>query len=93
MRSLIAVALILMWSGVSSGQARRADDAALKNAAKSASDGDWLAYGLTSGETRYSPLKQIDASNVKRLGLVWSYEVGDGGGDLRVSHGRWLPRR
>jgi len=45
----------------------RVDDAALKNAAKSASDGDWLSYGLTPGETRYSSLKQIDASNVKRL--------------------------
>jgi hypothetical protein len=49
---------------------QRVDDAALKNAAKSVSDGDWLSYGLTLGETRFSPLKQIDASNVKRLGLV-----------------------
>jgi quinohemoprotein ethanol dehydrogenase len=75
MRYLLAIALSLPLFGL----ARRVDDAALKNAAKSASNGDWLSYGLTPGETRYSPLKQIDASNVKRLGLVWSYEVGDGG--------------
>ena len=62
-------------------QPRRVDDAALRNAAKSAADGDWLSYGLTPGETRYSPLKQIDTSNVSRLGLVWSYEAGEGGGD------------
>ena len=54
------------------GQVKRVDDALLRNAAKTAVDGDWLSYGLTPGETRFSPLKQIDASNVKRLGLVWS---------------------
>ena len=71
------------------GQSRRVDDAALKNAAKSASDGEWLSYGLTPGETRYSPLKQIDATNVKRLGLVWSYEVGEGGGDQEATPLVW----
>src|SRR5215469_533250 len=77
MRCFLAIAFSLSLFG----QAKRVDDAALKNAAKSGSDGDWLTYGLTPGETRYSPLKLIDASNVKRLGLVWSYEVGAGGGD------------
>jgi quinohemoprotein ethanol dehydrogenase len=70
-------------------QTRRVDDAALKNAAKAASDGDWLSYGLTPGETRYSPLKLIDASNVKRLGLMWSYEVGEGGGDQEATPLVW----
>jgi PQQ-dependent dehydrogenase (methanol/ethanol family) len=59
-------------------QTRKVDDAALKNAGKTGEE--WLTYGLTPGETRYSPLKQIDASNVSRLGLAWSYEVGTGGG-------------
>ena len=59
-------------------QPRKVDDAALKNAGKTGEE--WLTYGLTPGETRYSPLKQIDASNVSRLGLAWSYEVGTGGG-------------
>ena len=89
MRYLFAVALFLTWSGLSFGQAKRVDNAALKNAAKSATDGDWLSYGLTPGETRYSPLKQIDASNVKRLGLVWSYVVGDGGGDQEATPLMW----
>ena len=89
MRYLLSVALFLTWFGISFAQVRRVDDAALKNAAKSASDGDWLSYGLTPGETRFSPLKQIDASNVKRLGLVWSYEVGDGGGDQEATPLVW----
>jgi quinohemoprotein ethanol dehydrogenase len=43
--------------------------------------GSWLSYGRSQGETRYSPLKLIDASNVKRLGLAWTYVLGAGGGN------------
>jgi PQQ-dependent dehydrogenase (methanol/ethanol family) len=81
--SILAVSLTLF------GQVKRVDDALLRNAAKAAADGDWLSYGLTPGETRFSPLKQIDASNVKRLGLVWSYEAGDGGGDQEATPLVW----
>jgi quinohemoprotein ethanol dehydrogenase len=85
MRYIVCFAVCgILW-----GQARRVDDAALRNAAKSAADGDWLSYGLTPGETRFSPLKQIDASNVKRLGLVWSYEIGEGGGDQEATPIVW----
>ena len=59
-------------------QPRKVDDAALKNAGKTGEE--WLMNGLNPGETRYSPLKQIDATNVSRLGLAWSYDVGVGGG-------------
>jgi quinohemoprotein ethanol dehydrogenase len=88
-RYLLPLGLFLAWLGVSVAQVRRVDDAALKNAAKLAADGEWLSYGLTPGETRFSPLKQIDASNVKRLGLVWSYEAGDGGGDQEATPLVW----
>ena len=89
MRCFFAVALSLALASALFGQAKRVDDLALKNAAKSPSDGDWLTYGLTPGETRFSPLKQIDPSNVKRLGLVWSYEVGEGGGDQEATPLVW----
>ncbi len=46
---------------------------------------EWLRYGLTPGETRYSPLNQINAANVSRLGLAWSYDVGDGGGNQEAT--------
>ena len=70
--------LLLAW--VAPGQqTRRIDDAALRNAGKTGEE--WLSYGLTPGETRYSPLKQIDAGNVGRLGLNWLYEIGPGGGN------------
>ena len=80
MRYLRTIALFAL-SLTLFGQVKRVDDTLLRNATKSASDGDWISYGLTPGETRFSPLKQIDPSNVTRLGLAWSYEVGDGGGD------------
>ena len=60
-------------------QNRRIDENALKNAGKTGEE--WLTYGLDMAETRYSPLKQIDATNVSRLGLAWSYEIGPGGGN------------
>jgi quinohemoprotein ethanol dehydrogenase len=49
--------------------------------AKDALAGSWLTYGKTQGETRYSPLNQINASNVHRLGLEFTYELGAGGGN------------
>jgi PQQ-dependent dehydrogenase (methanol/ethanol family) len=36
---------------------------------------DWLSHGRTYGEQRYSPLDQIDESNVGQLGLAWSYDL------------------
>ncbi len=42
------------------------------------SDGsNWLAYGRTYSEQRYSPLAMIDLNSVKRLGLEWSLELPD----------------
>lgn len=40
------------------------------------SDGrDWPAFGRTYGEQHYSPLDQVNADTVKRLGLAWSYDL------------------
>jgi len=49
------------------------DDAALR-----AADGDtanWITYGRTYSEQRFSPLKQIDEQSVSKLGLAWSYDL------------------
>jgi quinohemoprotein ethanol dehydrogenase len=45
------------------------DDARIVNAA--AEPGNWLAYGRTYEEQRFSPLDQIDRSTVGNLGLAW----------------------
>jgi quinohemoprotein ethanol dehydrogenase len=36
---------------------------------------DWLSNGRTYAEQRYSPLTQIDAHNVARLGLAWQVSL------------------
>jgi quinoprotein glucose dehydrogenase len=41
---------------------------------------DWAAYGGNPQQTHYSPLTQINKSNVKRLQVVWSYDTGETGG-------------
>ena len=75
---LMPLAAIVFITGIiASRQARRVDESALKNADKGT---DWVTYGHTYSEQRYSQLKQIDTTNVSRLGLAWSYEVGPGGG-------------
>ena len=46
---------------------------------------EWTAYGGDAGGTRYSPLKQINVSNVKDLKVAWEFHTGD------VSDGTQLP--
>jgi len=40
-----------------------------------AAPGEWLSNGRTYSEQRFSPLKQIDASNVGKLGVAWEYRT------------------
>src|SRR5947207_3422666 len=94
MRARKLIVLFLSFTGllfatwIAAGQqTRRLDDAALRNAGKMGEE--WLTYGLTPGETRYSPLKQIDTTNVSRLRLSWSYEVGAGGGNQEGTPLEW----
>jgi PQQ-dependent dehydrogenase (methanol/ethanol family) len=54
--------------------AARVDDARVR--AADLEPGQWLAHGRTFSEQRFSPLKQIDNSNVERLGLAWAWEPG-----------------
>jgi quinohemoprotein ethanol dehydrogenase len=36
---------------------------------------DWPSHGLNYAETRFSRLTQINADNVKALGLAWAYDL------------------
>src|SRR3954466_4906288 len=40
---------------------------------------DWPTYGNDLAGTRYSPLKQIDTSNVTKLVRAWTYHMNPGG--------------
>jgi quinohemoprotein ethanol dehydrogenase len=64
-------------TGCTSAEARPAsaiDDEYL--AAADRDSANWLTYGRTYEEQRFSPLSQIRDDNVGRLGLVWSMELG-----------------
>jgi quinohemoprotein ethanol dehydrogenase len=76
---LSALTLLPLTFFAQTQRAARVDDASLRNVGQSKGE-EWLSYGFTPQETRYSPLTQIDRNNVSRLGLAWSYEVGPGGG-------------
>ena len=68
--------LVALATTTLTAQTRRIDNGALK----AAPGDDWLTYGLTQSEARFSPLKDINTTNVARLGQAWSYDVGSGGG-------------
>ncbi|MGH9593091.1 MAG: acido-empty-quinoprotein group A, partial [Bryobacteraceae bacterium] len=44
----------------------------------------WPSYNGDYSGRRFSPLKQINASNVRNLTLKWLYKTGDAGGDWVV---------
>ena len=54
----------------------RIDDAALAKAGRTGDD--WLTYGLSQAETRFSPLTEINTTNVKNLTLAWMTSVATG---------------
>src|SRR5262245_24758977 len=37
--------------------------------------GNWMSYGRTYDEQRFSPLTAIDTGNAARLGLAWYYDL------------------
>jgi quinohemoprotein ethanol dehydrogenase len=49
------------------------DDQALKNAGRSGEE--WISYNVNWSEQRYSPLDQINASSVNKLGLAWYVDI------------------
>jgi quinohemoprotein ethanol dehydrogenase len=50
---------------------------------------DWLTYGFTPAETRFSPLDQLNAGNIHRLGLAWSHDLKSGGGGQEATPLVW----
>ena len=50
------------------------DEARLRGAGQDS--GNWLMYGRTYDDHRFSPLKEINEQSVAKLGLAWSRELG-----------------
>jgi quinoprotein glucose dehydrogenase len=50
---------------------------------RSSSNAGWRAHGGDWAHTQYSPLSQIDRSNVRELKVAWTYRTGDARADNR----------
>ncbi len=74
---LAAGAVLVALSGCHK-DAATADQATPPQLLDNASGDDWPAYGRTFGEQHYSPLTQINDSNVNQLGLAWSMDLPPG---------------
>ncbi|HVS76832.1 MAG TPA: PQQ-binding-like beta-propeller repeat protein, partial [Steroidobacteraceae bacterium] len=81
----VGLGLLVAFGGVSAAvAAARVGVAAVDGARIIHADrhpGEWLTYGRTYDEQRYSPLTQIDDRNVAGLGLAWYHDLA---GDRRV---------
>jgi len=70
-----SIALLISLGSIGIGSACAAESPAPVNAARldnADRDGsNWLSYGRTYSEQRYSPLTRISADNAKQLGLAW----------------------
>src|SRR5580704_4404416 len=79
----LATTLVAAWTMMAQ-QPRKVDDALLKEAIKTGNE--WVSYNGSWMEQRFSPLNQINASNVSRLGLAWYTDLpvaASGGGGNR----------
>ena len=56
--------------------AKGASITAERVAAADSEPGNWMAHGRTTDEQRFSPLDQINATNVSKLGVAWEYQTG-----------------
>lgn len=70
MKKLLLTTAILL---ISAAPQPSVNTARLMNA--DADQGNWLSYGRTYDEQRFSPLTDINAGNVGQLGLAWSADL------------------
>jgi quinohemoprotein ethanol dehydrogenase len=52
---------------------RQVDDQLLRSGSRTGEE--WVSYGVNWSEQRFSPLDQINAANVSRLGLAWAFAI------------------
>jgi len=71
--AMVAALSILSGCSEKGGKLADVDDARL--IAGSPDGADWLSYGRTMDEQRFSPLTQVSDQNVGQLGLAWSSDM------------------
>jgi quinohemoprotein ethanol dehydrogenase len=72
---IVTIALVGGLTGCARDTKPPVDADTARIAAADSEPGNWLTHGRTYGEQRFSPLRAIDTSTVKDLGLAWSYDL------------------
>ena len=70
---LAATAMLIATTGAAPPRAANVDAKRLMNAGSDPAN--WITHGGTYMEQRYSTLAQVNAGNVGKLGLAWSYDL------------------
>ena len=72
LKRLFAICFFVLVTNLAFAGGTVVDDESLANE----KDGkNWLAFGRTYSEQRFSPLTQISAENVNDLGLAWHLDL------------------
>jgi quinohemoprotein ethanol dehydrogenase len=69
---LIALTFLVCGQTAVAGATTAGDVTGQRLQADASVGSNWMMYGRTYNEQRFSPLKQINADNVRRLGIAWS---------------------
>ncbi len=78
--ALVTAASALLLACLSFGPHASLSVHAEQSAALAGDQADWPAYGGGPSGDRYSPLHQINRSNVHQLKLAWSFDTAEPGG-------------
>ena len=73
--ALVAIATAPAWSAHQRAAAKAGDVTDARVIAQARRGRNWLVLGGDFGSQHYSPLSQINARNVKRLGLAWVLDI------------------
>src|SRR5215467_6761213 len=72
-----AVSVVVLVAVLGVGAAQSVKETSTARLAAADRDADnWLMYGRTYDDHRFSPLTAINEQTVSKLGLVWSHEFG-----------------
>jgi quinohemoprotein ethanol dehydrogenase len=72
----LGVEILLQGIAAADTPAAAVDETSTARYLDSSNGTDWPGYGRTFGQQHYSPLAQIDQTNISRLGLAWSLDLG-----------------
>ena len=75
---IAAAMVVLLVVGTIQTRTRYGEFAPRESVATTTQDGNWRHYGRTQAGTRYAPFSQINAENVGKLKVAWTYRTGVG---------------